>query len=177
MYLDGKPVICIVNEGTHFSAARFLENVSSVSLCSTIPECWAISHTQLLRKILVEQGSQFGDPFLSIAALRNLEVQRNGIGSHNSLELGKRFPKRLCSTFRKLEITFSDRKRTLLLNYAVSTITNTRAPDSLCPSALIFGEITSPFTNSETQHSRAMLGLRFELLRLRTKCDVKLRKR
>ena len=32
MYLDSKPVIHIVDEGARFSAARFLGNVSTVSL-------------------------------------------------------------------------------------------------------------------------------------------------
>ena len=39
MYLDGKPVLHIVDEGTHFSAARFLEDMTTKGICITILKC------------------------------------------------------------------------------------------------------------------------------------------
>lgn len=85
MYLDGKPVLHIVDEGTHFSAARFINDVSTKTVWSTIIDCWATLYTGLPRKILVDQRTQFGNLFANIAATGNVEVQRTGIQSHNSL--------------------------------------------------------------------------------------------
>ena len=40
MYIDRMPVIHIVNEGTKFSAARFLPNQQTGTIWQTIIECW-----------------------------------------------------------------------------------------------------------------------------------------
>ena len=53
MYLDRKPVLHIVDEGTHLSAASSVKEVSTATLWATILECWATIYTGLLRKILV----------------------------------------------------------------------------------------------------------------------------
>ena len=163
MYLDGKPLIHIVDEGKRFSATRFLEIVSTVSLWSAILECWATIYTGLPRKILVDPGSQFGDLFISLGAISNVEVQRTGIESHNSLGLGERYHQPLCNTFRKLKIGYADQERKLLLSFAVKALNDTLGLDGLVPSALVFGEFPSPLTTSEIRHPRSMLESRAEI--------------
>ena len=157
MYLVGKPVIHIVDEGTRFSAARFLDNVSTVSLWSAILEFCATVYTGLPRKILVDQGSQFGDLFISLGALSNVEVQRTGIESHNSLGLGDLYHHPLRNTFQKLRIAYPNRERQLLLSFAVKALNDTLGPDGLVPSALVFGEFPSPIVTSETRHTRSTI--------------------
>lgn len=74
MYLDGKPVLHIVNEGIHFSAAAFLPNVSKKTVWAKILECWATIYTGLPHKIIVEQGSAIGELFVSLGAASKVEV-------------------------------------------------------------------------------------------------------
>lgn len=157
MYLDGKPVLHIVDEGTHLSAARFVKEVSTATLWATILECWATIYTGLPRRILVDRGSPFGNLFASIGALSNVDVQRTGIESHNCLGLGERYHQPLRNTYRKLCIAYPDRDRQLLLSMSVKAINDTLGPDGLVPSALVFGEFPSAFTTSETPHPRATL--------------------
>eukprot|EP00171_Calliarthron_tuberculosum_P004009 IDg4009t1 len=85
MYIGMRPILHIVDEGTHFSAARFLNNISTETIWETFMECWATIYTGLPNRILVDQGSSFGAPFVRIAAAGNVEVSSTGIEAHSSL--------------------------------------------------------------------------------------------
>lgn len=76
MYLNGKPVLHIVDEGAHFRAAAFLPNVSTKTIWATILECWAAINAGLPYKIMVDQGSAFGELFVILGAASKVEVQR-----------------------------------------------------------------------------------------------------
>lgn len=66
MYLDGKPVLQIVDQGTSFGAARVLKYLSTKNMWGTIIECWATIYTGIPRKIIADQGSQFGMSLLAL---------------------------------------------------------------------------------------------------------------
>ena len=160
MYLDGKPALHIMDEGTDLSAARFVKEVSTAAIWATILEYWATISTGLPRKILVDQGSPFGNLFASIGALSNVDAQRTGIGSQNSLGPGERYRPPLRNTYCKLCIAYPDRDRQLLLSMSVKAINDTFGPDGLVPSALMFREFPPAFTTSETPHPRTTLDSR-----------------
>ncbi len=69
MYLDGKPVLNIVDEGNGFSAARFVSDVSTKTIWRNFLEYWADIYTGLPHKILVYQANYFGTVFATIGAL------------------------------------------------------------------------------------------------------------
>ena len=140
MYLNGKPVLHIIDSGTHFSAARFLSDVSNKALWSTITESWACIYTVLPKKIRVDQCSDFGGYFASIARASDVSVERTGVEAHYSLGIGERYHQPLRTTFRKLRISYPKVSDNLLLSISVSAINNTLGPEGLVPSALIFGE-------------------------------------
>lgn len=160
MYHDGKPVLHIVDESTHLGAARFVKEVSTVTLWATMLECWGAIYTGLPRKILVDQGSPFGNLFASIGSLTNEDVQRTGIESHNSLGLGERYHQPLRNTYSKLCIAYLDRDSQLLLSMSVKAINDTLGPHGPVPSALVFRGILSAFKTSESPHPRATIELR-----------------
>ena len=68
MYLNNRPVLHLFDEGTHFSAAKFVLYLSTKTIWATILEFWATVYTGLPHKLLVDQGSAFGDLFASIGA-------------------------------------------------------------------------------------------------------------
>ena len=166
MYLEEKPFLHIVDEGTRFSAACFVSEVSAMTIWKTILTCWATVYTGLPRKILVDKGSQFGDLFISLGAVSYVKVRRTGIESHNSLGLGERYHQPLRNTFRKLRIAYPDKERQKLLSFGVKALNDTLRPGGLFPSALVFGELPSPHTVSETRYLRALLESRAEVLNM-----------
>lgn len=64
MYIDGKPVIHIFNEGKRFKAARLLPNVSTETIWRTLLEMWVMIHSGIPNSMLVDQGSAFGGLFV-----------------------------------------------------------------------------------------------------------------
>lgn len=102
MYIGNDPVLHVVNEGTRFGAARFLRDVSTKTIWTTLLECWATIYTGLPNRIIVDQGSQFGDLFISIGEASNVMVERTGIEAHSSLGLVERYHQPLRNTYRKI---------------------------------------------------------------------------
>ena len=91
MYINVRAILHIIDEGTNFSAARFLPDVSTKSIWKTILECWATICTGLPNRMLLDQGSAFGPLLVSIGAMSNVEVQRTRIEAHPSLGIGERY--------------------------------------------------------------------------------------
>eukprot|EP00180_Rhodochaete_pulchella_P004061 Plantae.Rhodophyta-Rhodochaete_pulchella.ctg74856.p1 GENE.Plantae.Rhodophyta-Rhodochaete_pulchella.ctg74856~~Plantae.Rhodophyta-Rhodochaete_pulchella.ctg74856.p1 ORF type:complete len:209 (+),score=12.17 Plantae.Rhodophyta-Rhodochaete_pulchella.ctg74856:155-781(+) len=89
MYLEGKPVLHLVDDGTHFSAARFIPDVSTKTIWSTILQRWATVYTGLPNKLSVDQGTCFSPLFASIASMSNVQVDRAGTEAHSSLGIGE----------------------------------------------------------------------------------------
>ncbi len=136
MYLDWKPVLHIVDEGTRFSAARFVSDVSTKTIWRTFLECWAAVYTGLPHKILVDQANYFGPVFANIGALSRVEVQRTGAEAHSSLGLGERYHEPLRTTVRKLKAVAPDADPNFLLSFSVKAMNDTIGPEGLVPSAL-----------------------------------------
>ena len=82
MYINGRAIVHIADEGTHFSAAPLLPDVSKKTIWKTIYDFWAPVYTGLPNRLLVEKGSAYGPLFLSIGEISNIDVQRTKIEAH-----------------------------------------------------------------------------------------------
>lgn len=102
MTLDNLPVLHFVDDGTHFSAAHFLYDVSTPTVWKNILQCWTSIYTGLPNRILTDQGSQFGELFIHMARESDIEVNRIGIEAHSSVDLRERYHESLRTTFRKI---------------------------------------------------------------------------
>ena len=56
MYLDGRPVLHIVDESTRFSAARLLTKMTTDAVWEAIVMCWSSDYTGLPKCIMVDEG-------------------------------------------------------------------------------------------------------------------------
>lgn len=115
MYLDIRPILHIIDEGTRLSAARFLPDVSTKTIWSTILEYWAFIYTSLPNRMLVDQGSQVSSLFVHIGALSNRQVKETGVEAHSSLELGEIYHQPLQNTYRKIMHLYPIRILSMLL--------------------------------------------------------------
>ena len=93
MYLDGKPVLHIVDEATRFSAARFLPKVSTDAVWDSLILCWSSVYTGLPHHVMVDEGSQFRKIFAELSALHDVKLEQSGVQSHHSLGIGERYHK------------------------------------------------------------------------------------
>lgn len=165
MYIDSSPVLHIVDEGTRFAVARFLPDMSTKTVWDTLLSCWASIYTGLPNRILVDQGTNLGksEPFFSLAARANVEVQSTGTEAHSSLGIGERYHEPVRTTFRKLLLQYPMVRKTLLLQMTVKALNDTLGPEGLVPSSLVFGELPRVHTPSETPKNRDTLGERAAL--------------
>lgn len=160
MYLDGKPVLHLVDNYTHFSAARFLPDMSTNTIWETIVTSWASVYTGLPNSIRVDQGSQLKDSFITIGRASGVEVNRSGVEAHNALGIGERYHHPLRNTFRKLKIAYPKVSDSTLLSMSVKAMNDTLGPEGLVPSALVFGEYPSLRVFGETPQPKATVAAR-----------------
>ncbi len=116
MYLDGLPVLHVIDEATHFSSARFLTNVSTKCIWQTFVECWSAIYIGLPNRVLVDQGTAFSATFANVAPFGNVAVERTGTEAHNSMGIGERYHHALRNTYRKVALAHpTSRNPTALL--------------------------------------------------------------
>lgn len=68
IFIDERPAIKVLDEGTHMSADQFIPNKSSKSDWSTFLKCWCDIYIGIPKRILVDQGTEFGNTFVHLAA-------------------------------------------------------------------------------------------------------------
>ena len=67
MYIDGEPILHIVDDVTRFNAAYFLPDVSTETIWTYLVRGWFSIYTGKPNKIMVDQGSSFGQIFIDLA--------------------------------------------------------------------------------------------------------------
>lgn len=92
MQTDGRALLHVVYESAKFSTARFLDDGSTKAISTKITECgqhsqalWTSIYTALIEWILVDQRKNLGADFVRTAAFHDVNVEGNGIESHNSV--------------------------------------------------------------------------------------------
>lgn len=86
----------------------------------------------------MDQGTAFGDGFISLAKASDVNVVRTGIESHSSMGIGERYHAPLRNTFRKLKLEYAHVKPSPLLSMSVFALNNTLGPEGVVPSVLVF---------------------------------------
>lgn len=77
--IDADPVLGIIDEGSKFSAAQLLRNMSTVNLWKAIIQWWVDIYTSQTNRILTKQASQLGVNSNRLALISDVRVGRTGI--------------------------------------------------------------------------------------------------
>ena len=87
-----KPVLHVVDRGTHFSAARFVASESAESIWNTFLECWVSIYVGFPNVISHDHGSLFASEFFQgTCAKFGIITKQSPTESHNSLGPGERY--------------------------------------------------------------------------------------
>lgn len=154
MYIDGSPILHVVDSGTKFNAASFLKDKSIETVWKTLMQCWILIYTGMPNRIMVDQGTEFGDLFIHMAEENNVQVSKTGIEAHSSLGLCERYHQPLRTVYRKIIKQFPKINKSYALSLAVKSINDTLGPEGLVPSALVFGVYPEVYTISEQRRSK-----------------------
>ena len=163
VYIEGQPVLHMVDEATRVPAAPFVSPITTESVLETILKLWANICTDIPSKLVFDEGSQFRDAFIEICDLHDVEWLKSGIQHHNAQGIGERYHAPMRKTYRKLKVEFPQMNKHLLLSMSVRAGNGTLGPDGIVPSVLVFGEFPTVISIRGAQVPRPTLTERRKL--------------
>ncbi|KID81354.1 Ribonuclease H-like protein [Metarhizium guizhouense ARSEF 977] len=142
-FINGQPVLHVVDSATAFQAAKFLNNKEQKAkdLWDAIMTCWINTYLGPPEWIVHDAGKNFGSAeFKQYAKGLYIRVQEMPVEAHNSIGKAERYHGPLRRAYQIIDAELgnaltNDQK----LQMAVKTINDTAGPDGLVPTLLVFG--------------------------------------
>jgi hypothetical protein len=138
LYLEGKPVLQVVDSATCFQAARFLRDMSATVAWETVKLCWIDTYLGPPDVMVHDAGKNFASAeFRSMARTMAVTVKEVPVEAHNSVGLVERYHAPLRRAFKIFQEDGFDRE--VALQMAVKAVNDTAGPDRLILTLLVFG--------------------------------------
>lgn len=172
LYLNGKPVLQVVDSATSFQAARFLKDMSARNAWDTLRICWIDVYLGPPDQLVHDAGKNFSSAeFRQHAKTLAIDVKEVPVEAHNSVGKVERYHAPLRRAFDIISIELRDASEDLVLQMAVKAINDSAGPDGLVPTLLVFGAYPrmtedSPPSPSITQRAEAVRKAMKEVQRL-----------
>jgi len=142
LYLEGKPVLQVVDSATSFQAARFLKDMKAKTAWDTIQECWINTYLGPPDIIVTDAGTNFtGTDFKQYANLMAISVKEVPVEAHNSVGKVEAYHSPLRRAYQIIQVELKDEaiSKEAILQMAVKAINDTAGPDGIVPTLLVFG--------------------------------------
>ena len=141
MYLDGKPVLHVVDSATAFNGARFLKSLSTTDTWEALETLWINTYQGPPDIITHDAGTNFASTeFKSEAKIKGITCKQVPVEAHWSIGKVERYhaPLRRAYEILRAELT-SEVSDDTVLQMAVKAVNDTAGPDGLVPTLLVFG--------------------------------------
>lgn len=136
---DGQ-VLHLVDVGTAFQAARFLENMSAEHTWDTIRAMWIDTYVGPPAYIAHDPGTNFAAAeFRQSAKMMDTEVLQQPVEAHNSIGKIERYHVPLRRAYNIISREIPNLSKEMRLQMAVKAINDTVGPHGLVPTLLVFG--------------------------------------
>lgn len=159
MYLEGKPVLHVIDESTAFGAARFLKKISTEQVWEALRLCWIDTYLGPPDWIVTDAGKQFtSDEFRALAKGMAISVKEVPIEAHHSIGKSERYHGPLRRAYTIIRAECPQTSPEACLQMAIKAVNDTAGPDGIVPTLLVFGayprmtEVSAP---SPTLQQRA----------------------
>lgn len=148
-----RPALHIVDVGTRFNTAIFLDKEDSVSVWNAFLRALSCLYVGMPSSLLVDQGSVFvSDEWRFAYELHQIKIVPTGTGSHNSLNVGKTYHAYLRRLYTKVMKDYPNIPDEIILAIATKAINDTTGPKGLCPILLVFGTLPQLPKASKRNH-------------------------
>jgi len=142
MYLDGKPVLPVIDKDTLFSAEAFRSGETVEAVWWTYARVSAHAYAGHPERMHTDQGPQFvAAGWRALAHAAGIHQRESGVESHNYLGAGERYHAVLRHIYRRVKADHPDLPPDVALTLAVSAMHKTIGPHGLVPTLLVFGLI------------------------------------
>ena len=141
-YLDGKPVLHLVDVATAFMNAAFLPDVSTATLWRYVEKIWLNTYLGPPEYLITDAGRHFtGTDFKQNVKQRLVDIKVVPVESHNSIGKTERYHGMLRRAYEILrkQITKEEADDDSVLQMAVKACNDTAGPNGLVPTLLVFG--------------------------------------
>lgn len=92
MYLDGQPVLHIIDTWTNFSVVRFVSSVDTETIWDTLATAWITFYMGNPEFMLIDEESALNiKEWYDLCAEADIKVTVRGTESHNSLRQGETY--------------------------------------------------------------------------------------
>lgn len=107
MYIQGRTVLHVVDRGTHFQAARFLNGDSAEEVWHTFMEMWTLTYLGAPDNLKHDQVPQIiSNKLQAMAAEAGITCRPVGVEAPHQMSVGERYHAPLRKTFLKLQETY-----------------------------------------------------------------------
>jgi hypothetical protein len=177
-YIQSKPVLHIVDEGTRYQAGRWLSNISAKHTWDALKACWIDTYLGPPDQITTDAGKNFASKeFRQHATTMGTKIKIVPVEAHNSIGIVERYHAPIRRAYLIITTEIKDLDRDMALQMAFKAINDSAGPDGLIPTLLVYGaypRMTEHDAPSPTVSQRA-LAIRkamTELQKLRAKKQV-----
>lgn len=178
MYIDGKPVLHIVDEATRFNAACWLANISSKHIWDMIRMIWIDMYLGPPDFIVTDAGKNFtSKEFAQHATSIGTIVATVPVEAHWSIGTVERYHAVLRRSYEIIKEELPEASPEIALQMAVKSVNDTTGPNGLTPTLLLFGAYPrmteyDPPAPTITQRAAAIQKAMTEVRQLRARRQV-----
>ena len=180
MYIDGNPVLHVIDEATRYQAAKWLHDLSAKHTWETLRYCWMDTYVGPPDHITHDAGKNFvSKEFRQLATSLGVATKSVLVEAHWSIGMVERAHPVLQRAYQIIadELKGETVSKHILLQMAVKAVNDTMGPDGLVPTLLVYGAYPrmsnlDPLTPSMTQRAKAIQRAMEEIAKIRAKQQV-----
>ena len=160
--MSHRPALHIVDRGTHFSLAEFLQGESAEDIWNTFVSCWVSIYVGFPNILSHDFGSAFSAKFFEKACAEfGIITKEIPSEAHNAIGPGERYDKLLKLIYNKLKDENPDMGNDLRLSIANHALNITANAEGLVPTLLVFGTVPKiPLGNVSIWYQNKRKGLK-----------------
>jgi Reverse transcriptase (RNA-dependent DNA polymerase) len=159
LYIDGSPVLHIVDEATSFQAAKWLKDISAGHTWNVLRQIWIDTYLGPPDVIKADAGRNFtSKEFKQHATSMQVTIDIVPVEAHWSIGLVERYHQPLRRAYEIIKSEAPDTTKDMALQMAVKAVNDTAGPNGLVPTLLVFGaypKMTDSDASATTVNQRA----------------------
>ena len=141
-WLNKRPILHVVDEGTKYQAARWLPDHSTPSIWRAFRLCWLDVYLGPPQLIVHDAAKNLlSSEFQNATLLMHISTKAVPVETANSLSVVERYHDPLRKAYRIIKKEVPNIDDECALQYAVKSLNDSTGPDGLVPTLLVYGAL------------------------------------
>lgn len=143
IWLDGAPILHIVDTHTHYQNAVFIRSNRAEDIWYASVEGWASLYLGYPNVIRLDQEDSFCSNFFKdVSVAHGIDLRFSGVEAHNSIGPEEMYQDPLRRIYRAARHRYPSPHPQILLRYVVKSINDSMGPEGIVPLLLVY--VTMP---------------------------------